>query len=173
MKQAVKAKSKAEDELDISIFDLDINNLDKEWVAQPHHYYKAAKLLADARRQLEEAKANQDVTLAEVNLDVRTNFENYGLSKVTEDSVKTTSLTQDVYLKAQRHTTDARHRVDVLTAFVTALEHRKRALEKLVDLFGMDYYSAPRAPAGAKDVVADMEKKAVRGRTRKQPDEDE
>ena len=46
--------------------EIDENALDEEWVEQPSLYFRYASMVADARRDLDQAKANLDLTKAEV-----------------------------------------------------------------------------------------------------------
>jgi hypothetical protein len=61
----------------------------------------------------------------------------------------------------------AKDRVNKVEAVVTALDHRKKALENLVYLHGQSYFSAPTAPRGMKDRMDEVEKASVRGKARR------
>ena len=113
---------------------IDEENLDKEWVRQPKLVEDYAILLADARLEMEERKQDMDITEVEIKKSIRDNPEEYDIKKVSEDQVKSLAVVQIGYVKARRKFNRAKHAVEVLQAKVTALEHKKRALEKLVDL---------------------------------------
>jgi hypothetical protein len=83
-------------------------------------------------------------------------------NKVTEAAVAAAILTQPNYRVALKALTAARHRQDVYQAAVDALDHRKKALESLVQLHGQGYFAAPRARGTAKEVMAEIEKESVR-----------
>lgn len=127
-----------------NVLAIDADNLDKEWIEQPERYYLYAYELAQARLRLQEAEQELDVTAAEVEQAIRADPVAYNLPKITEASVKACILMQAEYKIAQREVNAARHSVDLHQAMVTALDHRKRALEKLVDLWLGNYYAAPR-----------------------------
>ena len=129
-----------------NIFEPNKNRLDEEWVAQPRLYAEYAIKLAGARSDLERAKARADVAEAELDKEIRMNPEKFGLSNVTEKGIKSTITLQREYRKATKAIIEAKHLVDVLDAQVSALDHRKKALEKLVDLRLSDYFSEPRTP---------------------------
>ena len=80
------------------------------------------------------------------------------------------------YQYAQKLVFIAKHRVDVLSGAVTALDHRKKALENLVDLHGRNYFSTPRIDTrhlGSegiekfKETVEDIENEKVKARNKK------
>ena len=150
-------------ELDLQI---DPHRLDDEWVAQVPLYHQWAAELADARRDSELEKSSLEVTKAELYLAVRTNPAAYALEKVTEAALAATVAIQKGYVEAQKKVIKARHRVDVTEAAVKALDHRKTALSKLVDLFLADYFSRPWASEGGRERMGEVEKRAVRRKGR-------
>lgn len=135
------------------LFAIDPHRLDEEWIKQPSLYRKWARQLANAREEWERAKAQRDVVTAEIDKAIRFNPEEYGLEKITEPSVEKTILLQKRYQRAHAVVVEAKHKVDLLEANVSALDHRKRALEKLVDLFLSDYFSKPREPKDSGGVM--------------------
>lgn len=157
-------------ELDISV---DENALDREWVGQPRLFFRYAAKLADARRDSEQAKTEVELVKAELELAIRSSPEKFELAKITEAAVTATVLSQGEYGRVRQASLDAKHTVDVLEAAVTALEHRKRALEGLVQLRLANYYSSPKAPEGAKEDMAEMEKRLVRNRGQRRGDTDD
>lgn len=145
----------------------DPNDLDTEWVEQPRLRFRYGADLADAKRSVSEAKAELELTTAELELAIRSNPAGFGLdSKVTEGAVKATVLSQEGYTKAKNALIQAQHDVDVLDAAVSAIDHRKKALEDLVALFLAGYFARPTAPSGAKDRMAEVSKQAVRQKGR-------
>jgi hypothetical protein len=146
---------------------VDPNRLDDAWLNQPGLYFEYAEELASAKRELESLKTELDLVKAETDLAIRANPEEYELSKTTEAMVASTVLQQKGVREAQRHVIDARHRVDVLQAAVTAVEHRKALLQNMVQLHLANYFSTPRVSGEAKEMMDKVEKKSVRrGRRR-------
>lgn len=133
---------------------IDAEALDQEWLGQPALYHKWAVRVADARQKVAEAKADLDVTKAEVGQAIRSNPEEYGVSKPTVDAINEAVLLAEDYQKAAAAVIKAQHTADVLAAAVAALDHRKRALENLVELQGRDYFSTPRAAGSSMAKVA-------------------
>jgi hypothetical protein len=155
-------RERESDEFDF--FAIDEHRLDKEWVNQPTLFFTWARKLADARQQLEEAKASLDVVYAELDNAIRERPGKYGLEKITESAIKQLIPSQAPYAEALAAVNTTKHRVDVLQAAVTALEHRKRALENLVDLHGQNYFAEPTAPAHSRERVQETTKQQIRKR---------
>jgi len=150
-----------------SYFDIDELGLDREWLAQPRLYYQAATDAANARKDLDVARTQLDAIRATVAKDVRSTPESYDLDKATVDAVKETVELADEVQEAIEATHEARLRLDLCSAAVVALDHRKKALENLVYLHGQNYYSQPRAKEGTKELVQDMKSQARKERKRK------
>lgn len=162
------------------LFDIDKNRLDDEWLNQPKRYFEWAVQLEDARADIDDAKREYDVTKTEfdevkakVELDIRNDPDDYHLPKVTDKSIAAVVLMQldykeaeDSLYKAQERIDTAKHRAGILQAVVSALDQRKKALEKLVDLHGQKYFATPRASENSAEVVDGMTKRAIRRRTR-------
>lgn len=144
------------------VFGIDKNLLDDEWLNQPKLYFRWAVQLEDARADLEIAKAEFDVVKSELDLNIRTSPDDYDLPKVTDKAIAAAMMTQPGYEGAQKAVFEHKHRVGVLQAAVTALDHRKKALEKLVDLHGQKYFASPRASENSREAMEEVEKRSVR-----------
>jgi hypothetical protein len=131
----------------LSEIEIDPNALDVEWLRQASLMYKASQLLAQARDAMDRAKNNIDAVTAEINLEIRKNPERYlGDIKVTEGSIQS-ALEQNKLVKSAREELDNRKfEFNMIFAGVTALEHKKSALENLVKLNGQSYFASPNAP---------------------------
>lgn len=123
---------------------IDKNRLDEEWTGQPEKMEKYSKLLADAKNDHATKKAEFELRDAELTAAVRLNPSRYGLVKVTEGGIEQAVILLKEYQEAQKAVNDANHKVDLLKAVVDALIHRRSALEGLVDLFKVSYFSDPR-----------------------------
>lgn len=145
-------------------FEIDKLRLDSEWVEQPKLFHKYSTRLADAKEELERAKAHKDVVEAELGRDIRSDPAKYDLPKVTEGAVEACILLQPSYQAALDQVIKSRHNVDLLQAAVDTLDHKKKALESLVYLHGQDYFSAPVAPHAEKEKMEEMQKKQIRRR---------
>ena len=148
------------------LLDIDPNNLDKEWLNQPRFFFRYASELADARRDHESAKAELKVVAAQKSNRFRKKAAIKG-EKTTESQISSLVQSNSDYVLAEQQMIAARHRMDVLDAAVTALEHRKHALENMVRLHGQSYFATPRSSSDNKDVVENSRKKNIRSRTQK------
>ena len=140
-------------------FEINQYALDEEWIRQTRLVYRYGQNLAEAKRDLDVLKAEMDLVDSEMDAEVRRRPSDFGIDKVTERSIQSAIVMSDGYKKIQKEVIDAKHEVDVLQAAVNALEHKKRALESLVQLHGMQYFAEPRAST---EGVAEMAKSAVR-----------
>jgi len=148
-------------EIEVSI---DANELDRAWVDQPLHFLRASTALADARKEMDEAKNGWDLLQAELSKAIRQDPVEYGIEKITEAQVASTTIMQSEYAQAQRDFLNAKHKVDIYGALVGALDQKKRALEKLVDLHGQQYFSRPNAPVTQREVMEEVVRRDVRTR---------
>ena len=134
---------------DVSI---DEQALDVEWLDQALRMGKYCSLVAEAQRELDLAKERLDVVTAELSHGIRSDPERYGLSKVTEDSVKSTTIVQPEYQEASRDFITRKYEHAMAQGAVRAFEHRKSALENLVRLHGQSYFAGPAVPHDLSDV---------------------
>lgn len=153
-------------ESEIDLLHPDSLRLDQEWANQPRLRRKYGEDLAEAQREVAQAKADLDVVKADTDNLMRTTPEDFGLIKVTEPAIKAAILSHPRVKKAEQRVIDATYRVNMISASVNAIDHRKKALEKLVDLFLSDYFGSPRAPVAAREQIESTQKEIVRGRGR-------
>lgn len=142
--------------------EIDPHRLDEEWVNQPNLYYDYASHLADARQAYEDAKNNLELVRAELDKAIREDPEEFGVEKVTEKAVESAVILEDEYQAAQKQVNYSRHTMDVAQAAVGSLDHRKRALEKLVDLFLANYFSEPKRKS--KEETTDIKQRGSKRR---------
>jgi hypothetical protein len=135
-----------------SFLKIDEFALDKEWIEQPRLYFEWAKREADARRDWDDAKNNLEVVKSEVSLEIRQDPVSAGFEKLTEKIVEAAIVQDERHAAAVQRVNKTKHRHEVAGAMVRALEHKKAALGKLVDLHGMSYYAEPRTKANREEV---------------------
>jgi hypothetical protein len=151
-----------------SFLAIDPLQLDKEWLGQSELYYKYAKRLAMRKQELDNANSNLDIVSAQFDQKVRTNPKKYGIVKVSESAINNAIELMPEYSKAKHKVSEARYAVDVATAAVNALEHRKRALTLLVELHTQNYYSEPSKSASGRssEAMGEISRKNLMKRTR-------
>lgn len=151
---------------------IDITQLDKACLDQPMLVFRWNRALADATIALGLAKQALAVEIAENSREIRSNPVDFGLAKATDASVELALNEQPIIKKLQKKVIEAKHNADVLGAAVAALEHRKRAIGNLIDLYSMEYSSMPVVKGAARAKFEEMSKGGVRRRSQRTDDDE-
>jgi len=161
-----KQKSLTAEDEEFDLLKPDRTRLDEEWVNQPKMVFDYIIQLEEAREALDEANSELKTVHAECDKDIRANPESYDLpTKTTETMIKNTIMLQPEYKAAEKEFLNIKHEVGIIGAAVSAMEHRKKALENLVYLYGQNYFSTPRASdEDTKAVVDEMEQRRAKER---------
>lgn len=128
-----------------------------------YQYY--ADLLAEAKADIDGEKDRLNIVEAERELVIRADPP--ATSKVTEASIKAMIQSDENVIKQKEDLRMVKIGLYQLEAAVTALEHRKRMLDNLVQLLIAGYYSAPKTERKADTRVADETSKDVRNKLNK------
>lgn len=149
--------------------EIDPYKLDREWLKQARLYFQYGQLLADARQRLDEAKSALELVDAELDADIRLKPEDFGLSvpRLTESIVRGAIVADPEHRKAERAVILAKRDVGYFDAATTALDHKKRALEGLVQLHLSGYYAEPRARGDSREMIEEAEKTNARRKGRR------
>lgn len=126
------------------VLNIDKFNLDLELERQAHDYFSLEVNLVNARDEYDRAKVFLELEDAELDMLVRKRPENHGMDKVTEAGVKAAILRHERHKEAWEALAKAKYKVGVCSAAVTAMDHRKKSLEKAVELFLSAYWADPR-----------------------------
>jgi hypothetical protein len=93
--------------------------------------------------------------------------ESYDLSsRPNADAIKDTVVLEADVQEAVRELDQAKYNLDIASADVSAMVDRRKALERLVELLALDYYSErePRAhSAQARQEISNRTRRAARG----------
>lgn len=138
---------------------IDENALDVEILEQPSLMVKYSQLLAEARRTRDLSKEALDLKKAEIDLDIRDDPAKYDLEKITVAAVEACILMEEEYQTAQKELNDANYQVNVLQGVVSAIDHRKSALENLIKLHGQQYFAGPSTPHDLSDLRKERKEK--------------
>lgn len=125
---------------------IDPEGLDVECVRQVDLLMRWAERAVDARAEMERLKFSMDTVWAELDLKVRRKPQRFHLESVTEGAVKATISTHPDYIRAVEKYHAARKDSMWLDRAVDALEMKKRMLEELIKLHGLQYFAGPSAP---------------------------
>lgn len=123
---------------------IDKHQLDAEWVNQSSLFWRYAKAEADAEHAMDLAKERLELVKADLDKKMRTLLAS-GDKKPTETVIASAVLLHKDCRLASSEYLDAKHVYNVLRAAAKAFMQRKDALENLVRLFGMEYFSTPVA----------------------------
>ena len=143
---------------------IDIDQLDQEWIKQASLYQYYAKQEATAlyeRDQLADALA---LVQAKLDGDIRLNFGTHGFeSKPTEAAILNSIKQNPLYTEANSLVMKASCKAKIIGGAVRAFDHKKKALEKLTDLYLSGYWAAPKIKSEAQEIFGkrtreDMEK---------------
>lgn len=116
---------------------IDALALDMEWLEQPILFFKYSEALAKARKAKDKAKIAYLIARARVRKELADKGQKT-TEAVIEEEVSTTPEMDD-YIEAC-------YVEDLLDAAVRAMHQRKAALENMVELLKMQYFSSPKEP---------------------------
>jgi len=125
---------------------IDPNGLDVEWLAQANYMRKYTKLLSEAKKTVSLLKEKVDITEATVARKIRRRPQKYKIEKGTDKEIKEAVKLHKETRATRDELIEAEYEADVLLGVVRSFEHKKRALEKEVDLLNQNYYASPREP---------------------------
>lgn len=126
------------DDLDLTVA---LGDLPEQWQAQPAMMLRWTTELADAIQEQDMAKMRLGLAESDANVRIRADPSEYGLTKATETTVLAAIQGDQQYIDAYTEHVEAKHRVARLRGLVDALDHRKRALQSLTDLWLRQWFS--------------------------------
>jgi|ADurb_H2B_03_Slu_FD_contig_31_952612_length_5191_multi_7_in_0_out_0_6 hypothetical protein len=134
--------------------DLGINRfaLDKEWEEQPEKFINWYEKEIEAQFQRDKLKEQLDLTKAELDGEIRETAASNSV-KITEAMVSSEILKSERFKKINNDYLESVKNAKILGAAREAFEHRKKALEKLTDLFIAGYWSTPCIKVEARTAV--------------------
>lgn len=133
---------------------IDGARLDCEWLRHPELYMDLVEAKVEARESLDRAKDALSVLRAECNAKVRRSPERYGIDgKATEGAINAAVDEHPKIVAANARLLELRREHDLVSGAVDAMDHRKKALENLVQLHLSNYRSEPRAKRGDEEAI--------------------
>ncbi len=118
-------------------------------------------LLADAKTKVDKAKDKVGMIEAGQELSIRKDPPEH-IAKITDAVVKALVQSDSGVLEAKDNLSEAKQELYPLESAVTALEHRKRMLDNLVQLLISGYYSAPKTERQQSNPANDKASKDAR-----------
>ena len=137
---------------------IDKYRLDEEWQTQALKFCEWAEKEVEALYLKDKVKEQLDLVKAQLDSAVRKNPEVYGLEKVTEGAIQNVIFQHKDYMDVSRAYLDAIKEARILGVAREAFDHRKKALEKLTELFLSQYWAEPREGKITKEVREEQAK---------------
>jgi hypothetical protein len=159
-------------ETDLQLTEIDPNRLDLECIRIPHIFLQAVHASSDAKRTVDEAKAEIAVVEAEEAQAIRDNPARYGLEKITEAAIAQKVALSERFRAARQRLIEASHQSDLAWGLVQALETKKKSLSMLVELHGLGYFSEVRLKKDDRDRLDYEVQKHTRPRARMEHEHD-
>lgn len=153
---------------------IDKNRLDVEWEEQAIMFFVQGQKLAEAQREHDRAKAVLSLKEAQLDKEIRENSDEFfgeDSKKPTETQIKNAVVMQPEYQALEKKVIDAKYDLNIADKAITALEHRKRALTLLTELYFKDYWvkGNSRTASGG---MSDSEKESIRTRGARRREEE-
>ena len=143
-------KEKEQEEIDYQkAVAIDPDKLDEEIFSQPGLYMKFSEIYSEVERKREKLKNKLGILEADLDFKIRSKPEMFGLKSlksVTESLVKNTIQRQEEIQLLNEKIIQANYGLNIVKAAITSLEHKKKMLEKAVDLYNGQYFSPIKAP---------------------------
>lgn len=118
---------------------IDPMQLDKEWLRQIDMYWYWSRRAAKMKTDVELYAGIVATKKAEAQQDIRENPTAYKLDKVVADTVNAAVQTHKMVVAAIDKYNKKRYQLDLINAVLVTLDHRRRALDNLVQLQRMNY----------------------------------
>jgi len=139
-----------------NLYDIDTEvdrfNLDEDLEKQYNLYLSYSELSVKAIKNRDKIKQQMELVQAELDIEIRKNPTEFGLKdKPTESGIKSAIIASVKYEKAFDEYLNACEECNVYGGVLRALEHKKKALEKLSDLWIAGFYSKPNVNKEAKE----------------------
>lgn len=110
-------------------------------VDQPVLYDEIGQLVTEWQAEAKTATERLGFVKADQSSKIRTNPQNFGVSKITEGAVESAVLLTKEYSDVSKDLIDTEKILGYLRVLQEALNHRKSSLNNLVELWCKDYYS--------------------------------
>ncbi len=151
-----------------SPFQIDTNDLAGEWVLMSQQTRAVGRREADARHTLDQAKARLAVCRAQLSLRIRKRPGDFDLPESkspSNDVVDAVIETRSEYGKAVNEVSQAKYVLDLAEADSNAFLTKRKALERLVELLGLDYWSErePKATGRGREAMEERRHRSAHG----------
>lgn len=141
---------------------VNINELDVELLRQASLFQYWGRQEAQALYEKDQVEETLSKCKARVELDIRKDPEKYGyMNKLTEGAVSCLLVGQQEVMDATEASLKSRYKARILGIAVKSFEHKKKALEKLVELYISGYWATPKVAPEAQMAFDDQAQKVI------------
>lgn len=141
---------------------IDINNLDAELLRQASLFQYWGRQEAQALYEKDQVEEALSKCKARVELDIRKDPEKYGyINKLTEGAISCLLVGQQEVIDAIEVSLKSKYKAKILNVAVKSFEHKKKALEKLVELYINGYWATPKVDPEAQRAFDDQAQKVI------------
>ncbi len=148
---------------DISI---DKDRLDIEWLMSGNTYMDWVEHQVNCAEILEDKESKLELLEAQLDKKIRSRDDQEkdekAKKKLTEAGIKNEIILDKEYQNLKEELRVARFNLSIAKGVLTSLDHKKKALEKLVDLWIMGYNSEPKQSSNVKSKILDGVSNRVR-----------
>jgi hypothetical protein len=143
--------------------EIDESAIDLGCFEQPRLMLKVTRLEAELEKAEDEAKERQNLIKADIDKEIRSDPEKFGIEKITEAAVTSAILSDKRYKQASTEYINAKFESKCATGAVKSFEHRKNMLETLAKLHGQSYFAGPAIPHDLSKFRQERQKKVDTG----------
>ncbi len=153
---------------EFDIYFIDMNRLEEQAAEHTFLLIQHGKDLKDAKEELAQAKAVLELADADIGHWVVKNPKKYNLpEKINAAMITRVILRHKKHKKTLKVFQEAQEKVNTLTIYVNAYDHRKRMISEAVKLHGDQYFAKPYiATSEIKEIVEQLEKRKIRAKTK-------
>jgi|TARA_Y100000310_G_scaffold218179_1_gene219346 hypothetical protein len=126
--------------------DIVINEKDlkEEWERQAGLYLHYSVELAHVEKEKNKTREQLDLVKAKLDKKIRENPKDFGIAKITENVISNSIMLQEEFVHLNEIYINKVYEVSVLQGVIRAFDHKKKALENLVQLYLSGYNAEPK-----------------------------
>lgn len=155
------------------LLEIDLNALEKEWSDHSPMVIDFCADLEEAHLDLRVAMSRLEVVKAELDKAARMDPEKFGIAKPSESAYKHAVLCHKKYLRYELAVFELKYEVGMLQGALKGMDHRKKGLSDLADLWAQGYWSRPSEPMSptARDAIRRAKAEKAFNRNRRKNNE--
>lgn len=141
---------------------IEFYNLENNLIEQPGLYMKYAQEGVNINEKKDRLKQELEVLKSNLDAKLRGNFEEYGFEKSpTEAAVKAWINKNDKIITISTDIIELQRESGIISAALVALEHRKKSLQGLVQLYAAGWFAEVKTPSEVKDKLGATARRKV------------